>query len=100
MNSGRIRVELVHAESQRAVAKTFIVELGASVGDVLRLAGADCDFAAVNFSQSRFGIFGKPTGADALLKEGDRIEIYRPLLADPKTARRARAKQTSKSGRS
>ena len=38
------------------------------------------------------GIFGRVVAPDALLKDGDRVEIYRPLLADPKDARRTRAR--------
>jgi uncharacterized protein len=47
----------------------------------------------VDLANSALGIFGRPTRADHALRQGDRIEIYRPLAADPKVARRARAKQ-------
>ena len=46
-----------------------------------------------NLKSNKLGIFGKLTKADAVLRDRDRIEIYRPLLADPKEIRRQRAKQ-------
>lgn len=49
--------------------------------------------------KDRIGIFGKCVSLDALLSEGDRIEIYRPLMQDPKEARRKRAKEIQKSKR-
>jgi uncharacterized protein len=89
----KIAVEVVYAEPQRAISKPLRVAQGASVADALRLAALDPDFAGLDPAHSAVGIFGKLTRPDQLLQEGDRIEIYRPLSADPKTARRARAKQ-------
>lgn len=48
-------------------------------------------FPELNTDQLKLGIFGKATKADAVLSEGDRVEIYRPLIADPKEARKKRA---------
>ncbi len=67
---------------------------GSCVADALRLAALDPDFAGIDFASSAFGVFGKAVQADQALKSGDRVEIYRPLAADPKEARRARAKGT------
>jgi putative ubiquitin-RnfH superfamily antitoxin RatB of RatAB toxin-antitoxin module len=47
----------------------------------------------VDLANSVLGIFGRLTRTDHALQDGDRIEIYRPLVVDPKAARRARAKQ-------
>jgi hypothetical protein len=44
-------------------------------------------------AQARLGVFSKPVAHDAPLRDGDRVEIYRPLLTDPKAARRARAER-------
>ncbi|MES9946019.1 MAG: RnfH family protein [gamma proteobacterium symbiont of Ctena orbiculata] len=48
-------------------------------------------FPEIDLSANKIGIFGKAAKLDALLAEGDRVEIYRPLIADPKEARKKRA---------
>jgi uncharacterized protein len=93
LSAAPIRIEIAYAEPQRAIVKAYRLALGACVADALRLAALDPDFADVDLANSAFGIFGRLTRADQALKEGDRIEIYRPLTADPKVARRARAKE-------
>jgi hypothetical protein len=88
-----LEVEIVYAEPQRSVVKTLRLAPGSRVADALRLAALDPDFTGVDLAHSALGIFGRLTHTDQPLKPGDRIEIYRPLAADPKIARRARAKQ-------
>ncbi len=88
-----IGVEVVYAEPQRVILKALRLPSGARVADALGLAALDPDFAGVDLAHSPLGIFGKPTRPDHPLRQGDRIEIYRPLSTDPKAARRARAKQ-------
>jgi putative ubiquitin-RnfH superfamily antitoxin RatB of RatAB toxin-antitoxin module len=100
-----LRIEIAYAEPQRAIVKRYSLTAGSTVADALRLAALDPDFAAVDLANSALGIFGVLTRPDHILKDGDRIEIYRPLAADPKAARRARAQQArasapNKSGRS
>jgi uncharacterized protein len=93
VNEAPLQIEIAYAEPQRVIVKTLRLPAGASVADALRLAALDPDFAGVDLAKSAFGIFGKLTRADRALQEGDRIEIYRTLTADPKASRRARAKQ-------
>jgi putative ubiquitin-RnfH superfamily antitoxin RatB of RatAB toxin-antitoxin module len=88
-----LRIEIAYAEPQRAIVKTLRLPPGSRVADALRLAALDPDFTAVDLAKSALGIFGTLTRTDHALREGDRIEIYRPLAADPKAARRARAKE-------
>jgi putative ubiquitin-RnfH superfamily antitoxin RatB of RatAB toxin-antitoxin module len=88
-----LRIEIAHAEPQRVIVKTLCLPPGSCVADALRLAALDPDFTGVDLANSPLGIFGRLIRTDHALKEGDRIEIYRPLAADPKVARRARAKQ-------
>jgi uncharacterized protein len=94
--SAPLRIEIAYAEPHRAIVKVLCVAPGACVADALRLAALDPDFAGVDLENSACGIFGIVTRADRALREGDRIEIYRPLTADPKTARRARAHEARK----
>jgi uncharacterized protein len=89
-----MQVEIAYAEPQRAIVKILNLAPGSRVADALRLAAIDPEFAGVDLANAAIGIFGKLTRADQALQEGDRIEIYRPLTADPKAARRARARES------
>jgi uncharacterized protein len=101
LSDAPLEIEIVYAEPQRAIVKRLRLPAGARVADALQLAAVDPDFAAMDLANSTFGIFGKLARADEPLRQGDRLEIYRPLLADPKEARRARARAApSKYGRS
>ncbi|MCU7932247.1 MAG: RnfH family protein [Candidatus Thiodiazotropha sp. (ex Codakia rugifera)] len=48
-------------------------------------------FPEIDLNSNKIGIFGKAAKPDVMLSEGDRVEIYRPLIADPKEARKKRA---------
>jgi putative ubiquitin-RnfH superfamily antitoxin RatB of RatAB toxin-antitoxin module len=89
-----LRVEIAYAEPQRAIVKALRLAPGSQVSEALRMASLDPDFAGVDLANAVVGIFGRLTRTDYTLQEGDRIEIYRPLTADPKAARRARAQES------
>ena len=91
MSDAPLEIEIVYAEPQRVILKTLRLPAGSRVADALRLAALDPDFTGVDLANSALGIFGRLTRTDHALQEGDRIEIYRPLAADPKVARRTRA---------
>ena len=93
MNDAPLQIEIAYAEPQRAIVKIYGLDSRSSLADVIRLVALDADFSGVNVTNAAFGILGKPARPEQALQEGDRIEIYRPLAADPKTARRARAQQ-------
>jgi len=79
----RLRIEVVRARPQRQEAVALELEQGATVLVALRAAGMPLD--------QPVGIYGRRVALDARLADGDRVEIYRPLRADPKEARRQRA---------
>src|SRR5580658_3742470 len=89
-------IEVAYAEPGRAIVKSYSLDPGASVRDALRLAALAPDFSTVDLANAAIGLYGRATKPEQLLRPGDRIEIYRPLTADPKTARRARAKQAKR----
>jgi putative ubiquitin-RnfH superfamily antitoxin RatB of RatAB toxin-antitoxin module len=73
----------------------------ATVADALAAARLDARFPGVDFAAMRTGIWSRPATAAAPLREGDRVELYRELEADPKDMRRSRAKvRTSSRSRS
>ena len=92
-------IEVVVAEASRAIVKSYVIDAPATVGDALARASADPAFAGVDFDAA-VGVFGRLVLADAPLRDGDRVEIYRPLREDPKSARRRRAAAASRSARS
>jgi len=94
-----IGIEVTYAEPHRAIVKAYRLPLPATIDDALRRAAADPDFAGIDLTGAAVGIFGRVLAPGQALADGDRVEIYRPLAADPKTARRARARESRKNPR-
>lgn len=86
-----LRVEVVFADVARASVKTVQLERGATVADAVRESGIVEEIGGSGIDYSRVGVFGRVVGASTPLRDGDRVEIYRPLKIDPKEARRRRA---------
>lgn len=86
-----IRIDIVYALPQHSMVKSLNLPAGSSVADALRRAQLEAEFAGLDLANMPVGVFGKLARQDQLLNDGDRIEILRPLAADPKIARRARA---------
>jgi putative ubiquitin-RnfH superfamily antitoxin RatB of RatAB toxin-antitoxin module len=61
---------------------------GSTVRDVLELSGVLTMFPEIDLATQKVGIFGKLTKLDAVVSEGNRIEVYRPITADPETVER------------
>jgi uncharacterized protein len=62
-----------------------------TVQQAIERSGIQQRFPEIDLAAYKVGVFGKATKLDTLLAEGDRVEIYRPLIADPKEARKKRA---------
>lgn len=86
-----IDIEIAYASEDEQILLTLRVAAGATVGDAIRTSGIVGRFSGAAAGCCRVGIFGRLAGAETVLKDGDRVEIYRPLHADPKDARRSRA---------
>lgn len=87
------RVEVAYAASSRQEVIELTVRPGASVEQVIRESGLLERFPEIDLARNRVGIFGEIAGLCDPVRDGDRVEIYRPLLADPKEARRRRAQR-------
>ena len=61
---------------------------GSTVSDVIKLSGLLNMFPEINLENQKVGIFGKVAKLDAEVKEGNRVEVYRPITADPETVER------------
>lgn len=88
-----IKIEVVYAAVDRQVLLTVIVPVGATVRDALLNSGLNSEFPELDLASCPVGIFGKVIAEPAIrpVQAGERLEIYRPLLADPKEVRRLRA---------
>ncbi|HUF79593.1 MAG TPA: RnfH family protein [Burkholderiales bacterium] len=96
MSHGRERrlcVEIVYALPERQALVALEMEEGATVAQAIERSGILLKFPEIALAHGRVGVFGKKVELDALLRDGDRVEIYRPLVADPKEVRRRRAKR-------
>ena len=92
-----IRVEVVLAMPERQELVALEVACGTTLAEAITLSGVAEMFAGFEPDLTRVGIFGQKASADQVLQAGDRVEIYRPLLADPKEVRRQRALEQAKS---
>lgn len=86
-----LRIEVVYARPRRASAAVVELPPGATVRAAIEASGLLTQFPEIDLDRQSVGVHGKPAALDALLADGDRVEIYRPLLADPKELRRRRA---------
>ena len=85
------RVEVVYATPERQMLYALDVEAGATVRDAIERSGVLSAFPEIDLARNRVGIFGKLAALSTPLRDDDRVEILRPLEADPKEARRKRA---------
>jgi uncharacterized protein len=85
-----MNVGVCYAEADRQVWVRLETPEGSSVEQAIRHSGILKRFPEIDLSTQKVGIFGKLVKLDFPVKEGDRIEIYRPIIADPKTVRRRR----------
>lgn len=91
--SGTIDIEVVYALADRQTLIRRSVPEGTSVADAVNLSGILDKHPDIDLKRNKIGIFGKLTKVDAVLRDRDRVEIYRPLIADPKEVRRKRAEE-------
>ena len=93
MSDEKIKIELVYALPTEQLLLKSEVPKGTTIAEAIRLSGILDKHPEIDFVKGKFGIFGKLSKTDTVLREKDRIEIYRPLIADPKEVRRKRAEE-------
>jgi putative ubiquitin-RnfH superfamily antitoxin RatB of RatAB toxin-antitoxin module len=89
----KIPVEVAYALLQKQVILGLEVEPDATLEQVIRASGILEQFPEIDLAQNKVGVFGKLGKLTDTLHPGDRVEIYRPLIADPKLVRKQRAAQ-------
>lgn len=90
-DSSFIAITVVLAMPDRAIEIPLQLPGGATVADALAQFGLAALDPRLDLEHASVGIFGRRVDRRCTLADGDRVEIYRPLVADPKTARRKRA---------
>ena len=90
MMADLLRIDVVFAGAE-VLSRSVWVEAGATVGDAVRVSGIAADLGAMGIDCTHVGVFGRAVGPETPLRDGDRVEVYRPLKMDPKEARRRRA---------
>jgi putative ubiquitin-RnfH superfamily antitoxin RatB of RatAB toxin-antitoxin module len=85
---GTVAVEVVFALTDRQELVAVNVPAGTSAGEAVKQSGVANKFPEQDLSECQLGIWGRPVDHDRQLQDGDRIEIYRSLLIDPRDARR------------
>lgn len=83
-----MNVGVCYAEADRQLWMRLDVPEGSDVQHAIELSGILKQFPEIDLSQQKVGLFGKITKLDAPVNEGDRIEIYRKITADPKQVKR------------
>lgn len=94
-----IRVQVCHALPDSAFVAELALPAGATLRQALDASGLLQRHPEIDLDTQKAGVFGKVKPFDTPLRDGDRVEVYRPLLADPKETRRRRAKHKAVEGR-
>lgn len=91
MTDEKIHVEVAYAREQVQALLQVQGEAGMKIREAIERSGVLQRFPEIDLGVNKVGVFGKVAALDAALVDGDRVEIYPPLIADPKQARKARA---------
>lgn len=98
MASAEWCVEVAYGTPARQEVRALRVAPGATVETVIRASGILEEFPEIDLARAVVGIYGERVTLTERVRDGDRVEIYRALLADPKEARRQRAHRRGRSG--
>ena len=91
MMPNEILIEVAYALAKKQLIIPIKVKEGTTAKEAIQVSGIIKKFPEIDLNINQIGIFGKLTQLDHVMRERDRIEIYRPLVADPKEIRRQRA---------
>jgi hypothetical protein len=91
--SDTIRIEVAFALPHEQILKSLQVAPGITAEQAIRQSGILEKHPEIDLAKNKIGIFGKLAKLDTPLRDKDRVEIYRPLIADPKEVRKKRAEE-------
>ena len=99
MDNNLIQVEVIYALPNEQRVFTLAVDSEMTVEDIIIQSGVLTVYPEIDLKVNKVGVFSRNVKLDATVRNKDRIEIYRPLLADPKEIRRKRAEQAKAEGK-
>ncbi|MFV0543879.1 MAG: RnfH family protein [Marinicella pacifica] len=88
-----LNIEVIYATPQQQKLIELAVKPGTTIEQAIEQSGIMIQYPEIDLSDNKVGIFSQVKPLDYVLKSGDRVEIYRPLIADPKAKRREKAEQ-------
>ncbi len=88
-----LQIEVVFADNTQQKLAQILVPANTNISTAIKLSGILLDFPNIDLRQNKVGIFGRLCNLNTKVNEGDRIEIYQPLVIDPKKIRLNRAKK-------
>jgi len=91
INTKKMRIEVAYAKPSEQVILTLDIADGSTIEAAIIESEILQRFPEIDLANNKVGIFGKLCKLEQALKAGDRVEIYRPLIVDPKEMRRTRA---------
>jgi putative ubiquitin-RnfH superfamily antitoxin RatB of RatAB toxin-antitoxin module len=89
-----LTIEVAYATPQKQKIIVISAPAGTTLSEAIDRSAIQAEFPDMVVDPDRVGVFGRKATMDQVLRDGDRVEIYRPLIADPKEARRKRAEKT------
>jgi putative ubiquitin-RnfH superfamily antitoxin RatB of RatAB toxin-antitoxin module len=97
MADAELRVCVAYATSASQCELEVTVPAGSTIEAAIRASGVLARYGEIDLAQNPVGVFGHRAALTERVRDGDRVEIYRRLLADPKEARRRRALKAKRS---
>ncbi|AHG19102.1 hypothetical protein Z042_05355 [Chania multitudinisentens RB-25] len=91
-----IQVEVVYALPERQYVRQVMLAQGSNIEQAILASGLLELRSDIDLKSNKVGIYSRPAKLGDVLNDGDRVEIYRPLIADPKELRRQRAEKAKK----
>jgi putative ubiquitin-RnfH superfamily antitoxin RatB of RatAB toxin-antitoxin module len=89
--SAKLHVQVCYATPARVILRDLAVAAGTTIGEAITQSGVLDEVPELDLATHPVGLYSRKKPLDTVLRERDRIEIYRPLVADPKNARRRRS---------
>ena len=91
VNTPTVQVQVCYALPDSIYLHDLTLPAGCTVGQAILASDVLQRHTEINLSTAKIGVYGKLKTMDSIINQGDRVEIYRPLQADPKDSRRLRA---------
>jgi len=98
MTHSRLSVDVCYALPDAQTLITVDLPAGATVREAILASGIVARHPDIDLAKQKVGVYGKIRPLDAALADHDRVEIYRPLIVDPKTARQRRVEKSRREG--